>query len=84
MSFLKTLETIGQDILKGVEIAGPVVGAFVPAAGPIFTEVATVITALEAGGQHATITAAQLSQIIQAVALVQSVKQAPTVTPPGS
>lgn len=72
-SFLHVIATIGADILKGVEIAAPIVGAFVPAVGPILTEVAQIISALEAKGQE--VNQAQLAAIINAVSTAQAVKQ---------
>ena len=79
MSFISTLETIGKDILKGIEIATPIVGTFVPAAGPILTELALIITQLENSGK--TLTADQLTQLIQSVATVSAVKQSTTPVP---
>lgn len=76
MSFLKTLETIGKDIATGAEIAAPIVGDFVPAAGPILAEVAAIIAKLESSSKASTITPANVSQIIQATALLSTVKQA--------
>lgn len=73
MSFLSVLKTIGTDIEKGLAIATPIVGEFVPVAGPILAEIATVISALENAGK--TLTAEQLSQVIQSITAVNAVKQ---------
>lgn len=85
MSFLSVLETIGKDVLKGVEAASPIIGTFVPAAGPILTEIAAVITALEnktsGTTTGTTITADDLSKIIQILATAHSVKQSVGATP---
>lgn len=83
MSFLKTLETIGSDILKGVETVAPIVGAFVPAAGPILYEVAQVIATLESQGK--TLSPAQVSQLVQTLTAAQTVKQSTSAaSPPAS
>lgn len=82
MSFISVLETIGKDIVKGVEIAAPIVGTFVPAVGPIFMELATIISQLENKG--GAVTNEQLSQLVQAIATISAVKQSatPTAGPP--
>lgn len=72
-SFLKDIENIGKDIIKGVEIAAPIVGAFVPAVGPILAEVAQIVSALEAKGQ--TLTSEQLTSIVNTVASANAMKQ---------
>lgn len=74
MSFLTVLKTIGEDIEKGLEVAAPIVTGFVPAIGPILTEIEAVIKKLEAAGQ--TLTTAQISAIAQAIAAEQAVAQA--------
>lgn len=86
MSFLSilkdaghTLETIAVDIEKGLAIAQPIISA-IPGvgtlAGPILAEVEAVITKLTAAGQ--TLTQAQISAIVQAVAASQGLNQAMT------
>lgn len=72
-SFLKDIENIGKDIIKGVEIAAPIVGAFVPAVGPILAEVAQIVSALEAKGQ--TLTSEQLTSIVNTIASANAMKQ---------
>lgn len=76
MSLLSVLKTIGEDIEKGLEVAAPIVTGFVPAVGPILTEIEAVIKKLEAAGQ--TLTAAQISAIAQAIAAGQAAEQATT------
>lgn len=78
MSILKIIEDIGKDIGKGVEVAGTIVSVVDPALAPIFTEIANVIAALE--GKQGSITQAQLSQIVQAIAMTGTIKQATTTT----
>jgi hypothetical protein len=73
MSFLSILKTIETDVTKGLEIAAPIVGTFVPAAGPILVEIGNVLAALE--GINSPATPAQLSQVVQAVATTSAVKQ---------
>lgn len=71
-SFLKALENVGTWILKGVEIAAPVIGAVDPPLAPILMEVAQVVAILEAKGQ--TVDANSLQAIVQAVATHSAVK----------
>ena len=82
MSLLKTLETIGADILKGVEVAAPIIVDFVPKAAPILEEILTVIADLEAKG--ITVTQPQMSGLVQAMATTSAIKQAaaPKTTTP--
>jgi len=77
MSFLKHLENIGVDILKGIQIASPIIGSFNPAIGAILTEVGTVIADLEQKGQ--TINPSDMSALVTAISTVHTVKQS-TVT----
>jgi hypothetical protein len=79
MSFLSEIETIGKDIVAGIEKAKPLVGE-IPAVGPIITEIADVVTAIENKGSI-TITSAQISEIVQAVSLVTALKT-PSAAPP--
>jgi hypothetical protein len=95
MSFLSVLKTIGSDIEKGLKVAEPIVAA-IPglniAVAPILSEVATILGNLEAptpAGTAAgpTLTAAQISALIQAVVASAASKQvasaaAPAVAPP--
>jgi hypothetical protein len=78
MSFLSILETIGKDVLAGIAVAAPVIGEFVPKAGPILAEVATIISDLEGA---TTPTTAQTSALVQATATASAVKQAIAATP---
>jgi hypothetical protein len=80
MSFLSSLENIGKDILKGFEIATPIIGTFVPALGPVLTEVAQIITVLEARGQQ--VSTDQISSIINTLAAAQAIKQSATTPIP--
>lgn len=73
-SFLSVLKTIGDDIIKGIEIAVPIIGAVEPQLAPILAEVTQIVAALEKAG--ATINQAQLSAIIQAAATSSAVKTA--------
>jgi hypothetical protein len=77
MSFWSTLEA---DVTKGLEIAGAVVGVIPEASflGPVLTEIATVIAAIEAatGTSVAKLPAAQVSSFTQAAAATAAVKQA--------
>jgi hypothetical protein len=73
-SFLKIIEDIGKDIVKGVEVVAPVLGVVDPPLSPILQEVALVIAALEGSG--ATVSQSQLSSIVQAVATVSAAKTA--------
>ena len=77
-SFKKIIGNIGKDILKGIEVAVPVLGAVDPPLSPIFTEIAAVIQKLEGSPAASTLTEEQLSAIIQAVATVSAAKQVPT------
>jgi hypothetical protein len=74
MSLLKTIETIGQDILKGVDIAGPIIETFEPQLAPIINEIEGVIAALE--GKNASVTKEQMSQMVQALSMANAIKQA--------
>jgi hypothetical protein len=74
-SFLKIIENVGKDILKGVEVVAPVLGAVDPPLAPIFLEIAQVIAVLEGSG--VAISQEQLSSIIQAVATTSAAKQVP-------
>lgn len=85
MSFLKIIENIGKDIVKGVEAAGPIlvatspiVTAIDPPIGIILSEIGAVLTAIEKAHPPAptgstAITQEQLSQLIQALATVHAV-----------
>ena len=75
-SFLKIIEDIGKDIVKGVEVVAPVLGAVDPPLAPILQEIALVVAALEGSG--AQISASQLSSIVQSVATVTAAKQVPS------
>ena len=74
MSFLSVLETIGKDVEAGIALAEPIVGAFVPVAGPILMDIAANINELESAGVKVTSSAA-LTSIVSALATVQTVKQ---------
>lgn len=73
MSFLSALKTIGNDIEKGIAIAEPIVGTFIPASGPILIEIASIITALEKIGKP--VSTETISQIVQALTISSMVKQ---------
>jgi len=77
MSFLSVLKTIEADVTKGLEVAAPIVGTFVPAAGPILSEIAEVLLVLEGAGAN---TQTNISGLVQAVATVSAVKQAGAAT----
>ena len=77
MSLLKTIETIGQDILKGIEIAEPIIGTFEPTVGTILTDIAEVIATLEA--KATPVTPMQMAGIVQAMSMTAAVKQASAV-----
>jgi hypothetical protein len=73
MSLLSILKTIEADVTKGFEVAAPIIGSFVPAAGPVLVEIGNVLAALE--GVNSTATPEQLSPVVQAVATASAVKQ---------
>lgn len=83
MSFLSILKTIGTDIEKGISIAAPIVGTFVPDLGPILSEISQVITALETSKSTTpstsitvpTPTPEQVSTVIQQVTAAHVIKQ---------
>ena len=82
MSFLSILKTIGEDIEKGIAVAEPIIGAFVPSVGAILVEVADVIASLEAVTPIVPAAATakadevpNLSALVQAVATVSAVNQ---------
>lgn len=83
MSFLSVLETIGKDILVGIELAAPIVIDFVPAAGPILQDIADIIAGLEAGAAAVPLTSpgktppteAQIHTMVQSIAFVNVLKQ---------
>jgi len=72
-NFASILKTIGEDIEKGIALAAPIIGEFVPGIGAILSEISAIILALEG---TSTPTAANVSPLIQAVATVSAVKQA--------
>jgi hypothetical protein len=73
LSFLSALKHIGEDIEAGITVAAPIIGIFVPAAGPILTDIAEIIVELEGIGANPANT--NLSPVTQAVATVSAVKQ---------
>ena len=72
-SFLAHLQAIGDAIKTGIAVATPFVGAFDPALGPILSDVAELVTGLEAKGKP--MDPAALTQLVSAVAIAQTVKQ---------
>jgi len=74
MSFWKILATIGADVEKGIAAAAPIIGAFVPATGPILTEIETIIAELELAGHSPA--PQTISAIAQSVAHIETIKQA--------
>lgn len=93
MSWFSKLHTIVADIEKGFVIAAPILGAFVPAVGPVLAEVGVLVGALEqASKQNPNLpvpTPAKVSQLVTAVAvrsathqaIVNSTKQVITLPP---
>jgi hypothetical protein len=79
-AFFSDLENIGKNILKGIEAAAPIlsklapVSAIIPVIGPALSEVATVITQLEASGS--TITASELETMIVTLVSASQIKTA--------
>ena len=82
MSWLSVLENIGKDIEIGIEAAGPIITTFIPAAGPILVEIATIIADLENIG--AAPNQAMASSLTQAAAQISAVKQASIAKSGGS
>jgi len=78
VSFISVLKTIGEDIEKGIQIAEPIIGTFLPAAGPLLTELAAIIAALENIGSTPANT--NITPLTQAVATISAVKQFSTKT----
>jgi hypothetical protein len=74
VSFISILKTIGNDIEAGIALAGPIIGGFVPAAGPILTDIAAVIADLEGSG--AILSPAESSSVLQTLASASTIKQA--------
>lgn len=73
MSLISVFKTIGEDVEKGISIAAPIIGTFVPAAGPILTDIVTVISALESEGK--TPSSSQMSTIVQSLSTANVIKQ---------
>ena len=84
MSFLSVLKTIGTDVEKGLGVAAPILKATgaIPLAGPILVEIGTVIGNLES--QNATVSSAELSAIIQAVAAAAASKPSGSTPAPAA
>ena len=90
MSFLSILKTIGEDIEKGIAVAEPIIGAFVPSVGAILEEVAAIIGSLETVASIVPPASPtqpdevpNLRALVQAVATVSAVNQhADRFTPP--
>jgi len=75
MSFWSTLEA---DVNKGLEVASVVIGAFIPSASGILTDIATAVEALETAFAKpvSEIPAATVSAVTQAATTLNAVKQA--------
>lgn len=77
-SFLSGLETIGKDILSGIEKVAPIIAKLspevseIPVVGPALAEVAVVITSLEQKGMQ--ISPDDLSQIVQTLVSAAQLK----------
>lgn len=78
--FVVDLENLGKHILKGVELAAPIVAKIspaIPTIGPILTELATLVTNLENSG--ATLSPSEIESIITTVVASAQIKAATTV-----
>jgi hypothetical protein len=73
MSFLSVLKTIGEDVEKGIAVALPIVGDFVPQAAPILNEVATVIGNLETAQTQ--LPQESVSTVVKALSTASTIKQ---------